>query len=166
MKELSQVSIRRAGPPDAILVRDIVRSAYAKWVPVIGREPMPMTVEYAEAIARNRIDLLEAGGMAVGLIETILRDDHLYDDHLYIENIAVRPECHGRGYGRHLLAHAEDIAFSAGQGEIRLLTNAAFAANVVLYEHCGYTVTHTEPFMGGTTLYLKKRLEGRLQESA
>ncbi len=160
MTDLSQFSIRRVGTSDAVAVRDIVRAAYAKWVPVIGREPMPMKVDYAEAIVRNRIDLLETGVMAVGLIETIL-----HDDHLYIENIAVRPEFHGRGYGRHLLAHAEDIAFSADYGEIRLLTNAAFAANVSLYERCGYVVTHTEPFMGGTTLYLSKQLKSRAQKS-
>ncbi|MGF9567332.1 GNAT family N-acetyltransferase [Neorhizobium sp. JUb45] len=141
-------------------MREIVRAAYAKWVPVIGREPIPMTVDYAEAIVTNRIDLLENAGVVVGVIETILRDDHLY-----IENVAVRPEFHGQGYGRGLLAHAEDIASSAARKEIRLLTNAAFTANVVLYERSGYVLTHTEPFMGGTTLYLSKRLTSRIQES-
>lgn len=153
-------SIRRASLLDAMVVRDIVRAAYAKWVPVIGREPLPMKVDYAEAVSRNRIDLLQAADMAIGLIETILRDDHLY-----IENLAVQPEFHGQGHGRRLLAHAEDIALSDGYGEIRLLTNAAFTSNVVLYERCGYAVTHTEPFMGGTTLYLSKQLKSRVQES-
>ena len=32
-------AIRRAGPADA--VRALTRLAYAKWVPLVGREPTP-----------------------------------------------------------------------------------------------------------------------------
>ena len=33
---------RRAVMPDAGVVRAMTREAYAKWVPVVGREPLPM----------------------------------------------------------------------------------------------------------------------------
>ena len=33
---------RPARRDDAEAIRDLVRAAYAKWVPLIGREPMPM----------------------------------------------------------------------------------------------------------------------------
>ena len=50
------VELRRAGLGDAAAVRALTRSAYAKWVPVIGREPKPMTADYAEAVRRHAID--------------------------------------------------------------------------------------------------------------
>lgn len=146
-------SIRTAGPTDAAAVRDLVRAAYARWVPLIGREPRPMTADYEAAVRLHRIDLFCAAERLAGLIETELRDDHLW-----IENVAVHPAAQGRGLGSRMLAHAEALARDAGRTELRLLTNAAFAANVALYSRLGYTVSAAEPFMGGLTLYMLKRL--------
>jgi hypothetical protein len=58
-----------------------------------------------------------------------------------------------------LLAHAERRAIHAGRPEIRLMTNQAFAANVELYARRGYSVNRTEPFRGGTTVHMSKRIE-------
>jgi hypothetical protein len=60
------------------------RAAYAKWVPLIGRELMPMTVNYERAVTEHVIDLYEEGGELLALIEMIPMRDHLL-----IENIAV-----------------------------------------------------------------------------
>ena len=95
-------------------------------------------------------------GALVGLIETMLQPDHLW-----IENVAVAPEQQGRGFGRLLLDHAERRALQFGRPEIRLLTNQAFAANLELYAKCGYVVDRTEPFRGGMTVHMSKRVEAR-----
>ena len=42
--------ITRARPEDAPAIRDLTRAAYAKWVPVIGREPKPMGADYDLAV--------------------------------------------------------------------------------------------------------------------
>jgi ribosomal protein S18 acetylase RimI-like enzyme len=144
---------RPAVAGEAALIRDLTRAAYAKWVPVIGREPLPMRADYDVALREHRFELAIDNGEMVGLIETIL-----HDDHLFIENVAVRPDRQGRGLGRTLLARAEELARQLGRRELRLLTNAAFAANVALYQKAGYAVDRQEPFMGGTTLYFSKRL--------
>ena len=52
------LELRRAVAADAAAIRELTREAYAKWVPVIGREPKPMTADYAEALRKNRFDLL------------------------------------------------------------------------------------------------------------
>ncbi|WP_137149957.1 GNAT family N-acetyltransferase [Devosia sp. FKR38] len=154
MTATAQTHWRQAGPDDAAAIAALVRAAYARWVPVIGREPMPVRVDYAEALTRHRIDLREAGGALLGLIETLQ-----HPDHLWIENIAVAPQSQGRGHGRALLAHAETLARADGCKELRLLTNAAFASNVALYQKSGYSIDRSEPFhLGGTTLYLSKGL--------
>jgi GNAT superfamily N-acetyltransferase len=141
----------RAGPADAIRVRELVRAAYAKWVPALGREPMPMRADYDQAVRVHEIDLLLIGGEMLGLIEMRLEPDHLW-----IENVAVRPDAQNRGLGRKLLARAEDRARAAGLGELRLLTSSVFDTNVALYERCGYVTDRLEPFMGGTTVYMRK----------
>ena len=46
--------IRRATTDDAPRVGLLTRAAYAKWVPVIWREPLPMKVDYAAAVREPR----------------------------------------------------------------------------------------------------------------
>src|ERR1700749_3174445 len=92
------VEIRPAVPEDAARIRDLTRAAYAKWVALIGREPLPMQADYERAVAEHTIDLLIADGALAGVLETILRPDHLW-----IENVAVAPKRQSRGYGRLLL---------------------------------------------------------------
>ena len=52
----------------------------------------------------------------------------------------------------------ERRAVAHGRVEARLLTNAAFAGNVMLYTSLGYAIHKEEPFMGGTTVHMKKML--------
>ncbi|BDG73185.1 GNAT family N-acetyltransferase [Roseomonas fluvialis] len=153
MAPLPPTALRRATPADATAIRDVTRAAYARWVPVVGREPMPMRADYDAAVLSHRFDLLVRGVSLMALIETDLRDDHLW-----IENIAVHPDHQRQGLGRRLLAIADALAREAGRDELRLLTNAAFAGNVALYESHGYAVTLREPFMGGTTVYMARRI--------
>lgn len=145
---------RTATMQDVGTVRDIVRAAYSKWVPIIGREPRPMVADYGEALQKHQFTLLQEGPEVAGLIETVLGDGHLW-----IENVCVLPIHQGKGLGKTLLRRAEQMARQAGLKEIRLLTNAAFEANVALYERLGYVVSKREAFMAGTTVYMNKRLE-------
>ncbi|TIO74450.1 MAG: GNAT family N-acetyltransferase [Mesorhizobium sp.] len=150
---VSSIEFRSAVPADAAAIKDIVHAAYAKWVPVIGREPLPMRADYDKALDEHHFELAIELGRVVGLIETMA-----HEDHIWIENIAVVPEAQGRGIGRLLLDSAERQAIEAGRWELRLLTNGAFEANVLLYRKHGYVVDREEPFMNGTTVYMSKRL--------
>lgn len=38
----ASITVRAAADGDAAPIRDLRRAAYAKWVPIIGREPLPM----------------------------------------------------------------------------------------------------------------------------
>jgi GNAT superfamily N-acetyltransferase len=107
--------LRQGVAADAPAIRGLTRAAYAKWVPVIGREPKPMTADYAEAVRKHRFDLLYVAGKLAALIEMIPEADHLL-----IENVAVSPPFQGCGLGRKLMAHAEKVAASlAGCGKSR-----------------------------------------------
>ena len=136
--------MRRAGPGDAASIRELTRAAFAKWIASIGREPRPMEADYEKAVREHWIDLYEADGALAALIEMIPAPDHLW-----IENIAVHEKYQGRGLGRVLLAHTAEIARKSGLGEIRLATNAAFAANLSFYRHMGFSETAREALPHG-----------------
>ena len=102
---------------------------------------------------RARFDLLVDGDALVGVLETVHRPDHLW-----IENVCVHPDRQHQGLGRKLLKWAERRADVAGTSELRLVTNAAFEANIALYQRVGYRIDRTEPFRGGTAVYMSKEL--------
>jgi GNAT superfamily N-acetyltransferase len=153
--DAADTPFRRAAPADAAAVRELTRAAYAKWVPVIGREPRPMTANYDAVVRDHLVDLLhDAGGELIGLIEMAPASDHLL-----IVNVAVTPARHGQGHGRALMARAEDVARSLGLAELRLYTNGRFAENVRLYGRLGYGVDREEMHpQFGATVYMSKRL--------
>jgi len=145
--------MRQAVAADAAAVRALTREAYAKWVPLIGREPKPMQADYARAIARHRIDLAFVEGGLAGLIETIEQPSHLL-----IENVAVAPAFQGRGLGRRLMAHAERLAAAKHYAEVRLYTNKAFAENVRLYLGLGYRIDREDRLPVGVAIHMSKRI--------
>ena len=110
-------------------MRTISRAAYAKWIPLIGREPWPMTADYDAALRNHVIDLLHLEGHVVALVEMIP-----VVDHLLMENLAVLPEFQGHGHGKRLMAHAEAVAAAMGHQMVQLYTNQLFAANIALYQ--------------------------------
>ncbi|NTJ62921.1 GNAT family N-acetyltransferase [Agrobacterium rhizogenes] len=147
------ISLRAATEADVDAIRALTREAYGKWVPLIGREPLPMTADYAEAVRKHRIDLVEVGGELVALIEMVPASDHLL-----IENVAVSPRHQGRGIGRRLLAHAEQVAATLGLNDIRLYTNKRFAENMQLYLRCGYAIDREEPLKDGFLVHMSKNI--------
>ena len=54
---MHSAQVRRGGINDVRAIRELSRAAYAKWVPLIGREPWPMTADYGRAVAENIIYL-------------------------------------------------------------------------------------------------------------
>jgi N-acetylglutamate synthase-like GNAT family acetyltransferase len=148
-------SFRRATSADATAVREITRAAYAKWIPVIGREPKPMTANYEQAVTEHVIDLLEEGGRPIALIQMIPQPSHLL-----IENVAVLPDRRGEGIGGLLLRRASAVARSLGLSELRLYTNALFSANISFYAHRGFEEFLRKPHAaGGEVVHMKKTVE-------
>jgi GNAT superfamily N-acetyltransferase len=145
---------RPAHPDEAAAIRALVRAAYARWVPVIGREPRPMTADYEAAVRDHRFDIVDApDGTILALIETEVRNDCFW-----IENIAVEPAAQGQGLGPQLLAFADRLAREAGRTELRLLTNGKMIANIRLYLATGYAIDREEPYGDGTVVYMSRKL--------
>jgi len=151
---MSNYTIRRATLADAPAVDALTQAAYAKWVPIVGRKPRPMLVDYAQAVVDHRIDLLEVGGRLAALVELDRQPDHVL-----IVNLAVHPEYQGQGFGKLLLGHAESVAREAGLAELRLYTNKLMTVNIELYGRHGYAIDREEVYpAGGITIHMSKHL--------
>jgi GNAT superfamily N-acetyltransferase len=147
------IEIRPATASDAVAIRDLTRDAYAKWVPLIGREPKPMTADYEAAVRMHRFDLLLTHGLLAAVIETIDEGSQLL-----IENLAVAPRFQRQGFGRLLIAHVEGLAKTLGKTRIRLYTNHRFTENIRLYERLGYVVDREEDVGVAIVVHMSKAL--------
>jgi GNAT superfamily N-acetyltransferase len=150
-----QHRIRLARPEEAGALRDLVRAAYARWVPLIGREPAPMTDDYAVRVASGEAHVLEgADGAMLGAL--VLEDAP--PDALLLDNVALAPAAQGKGLGLVLMEFAEAEARRRGRGLIRLYTNAAMEANIRLYLRLGYVETRRADEGAFRRVFMEKRL--------
>lgn len=149
--DINALTFRTGTADDAEMLRDFVRATFAKWVPVMGREPLPMTADCHLALARHQFRLaFDLAGLA-GVIET-----EATPGYLWVESIAVRADLQGRGLGRVLLGLAEAEARDRGLPDVRLVTNAALTSNIRYYQNYGFWLESTEPFMGGLIVRFRK----------
>jgi GNAT superfamily N-acetyltransferase len=145
--------IRQATLADAAAVRAVVQAAYQPYVSVIGREPAPMADDYEARIAAGSVSVLEADGEIAGVL-VLLECDTYY----LLDNVAVRPDRHGHGYGRLLLDFAEAEAARRGRDSIMLYTHALMIRNIAIYTARGFVQTDRRVEDGFDRVYMVKRL--------
>ena len=143
--------IRFARPEDAATIAAIVRDAYTPYIARIGREPGPMLADYDVLVRDGLVQVLEEGGAIVAILVLLPQDDCLL-----LDNIAVVPASHGRGYGRRLIAHAEAEARRLGFAELRLYTHVLMTENIALYTRLGFSETHRVTEKGFARVYMRK----------
>jgi GNAT superfamily N-acetyltransferase len=146
-------TVRLAAAGEAAALQAIAREAYQRYVPRIGREPAPMSADYAAAVRSGHAWVAVDQGQVIGLAVLIAEPDHLL-----LENLAVRPSWQGRGVGSRLLALTETEARRQGLAEIRLYTNEAMTENLAYYPRHGYAETHRAEQDGFRRVFFSKRL--------
>lgn len=145
--------IRQANAAEAGLVAAITAAAYEKYVPLLGREPQPMTADYRQMIASGPVWLLFVEGQPAGIL--VLVDE---PGQLLIYSVAVHPDYQKQGHGKRLLEWAEWEARSNGCARIRLYTNALMVDNIALYLRLGYEETGREAYLGSTLVHMAKAI--------
>ncbi|WP_455886166.1 GNAT family N-acetyltransferase [Pseudomonas rustica] len=98
--------IRLAIATDEPEIRQCAQQAYARYVPLIGRKPAPMTADFARQIAQAVVyvatdDQSTFQGFIVFYAE---------QGHMLLENVAVLPSAAGRGVGKALISFCENTA--------------------------------------------------------
>ena len=123
-----QRSLRRARLEDVSALNELARLAYADYLPVIGRKPQPMAVDWATLIDDHEIWIM-AGEATSAIASLALK---VKPDHVLIWSVAVAPEHQHRGIGRRLMAFAEERARALRHDELRLFTNARMKRNILI----------------------------------
>ncbi len=152
---MNNFTLRQAVPADAIAITALTREAYETYIPLIGREPLPMRVDYALALKSNAFWLLESEQELAALLEL-----QLLEQHLLIVNVAVKPAFQRLGLGKRLLLLAEQEALRLERFELQLYTNERFTKNLAIYQGLGYVETRRQkpPESDTETVYMKKVL--------
>jgi GNAT superfamily N-acetyltransferase len=145
--------LRLANIDDQPAVEAIVQAAYARYVPRIGRKPGPMLDDYEARIRARQVHVLENHGPIQGILVLIPKERSML-----LDNIAVRPDAQGQGYGRKLLEFAEQAARELRCESIRLYTNEAMVENIALYSRIGFVETHRVEEKGLRRVYMVKPL--------
>jgi ribosomal protein S18 acetylase RimI-like enzyme len=146
--------IRRAWPEDRAAVERIVHDAYSIYIERIGKPPGTMLDDYGALIAEGAVNVLEEADGTIAAI-LVLRPK---TDHLLLDNIAVRPDLQGRGFGRQLIAVAEDETRRLGHDELRLYTHEKMTENFALYKRLGFVETGRGREAGYDRVFMTKRL--------
>jgi ribosomal protein S18 acetylase RimI-like enzyme len=146
--------LRTARPADRAAVEAIVNAAYSIYVARIGKPPGPMLDDYAGLIAQDAVSVLDDDTGAVAAIIVLLPKP----DHLLLDNVAVRPDQQGRGFGRRLIEFAEAEARRLGYRELRLYTHERMTENIALYARLGFDETGRGYEAGYDRVFMIKRL--------
>ena len=148
------IGIRRADNSDASWLSDCTRAAYAVYIPVLGREPVPMTIDYKNAIDEYEVWIAESSKERAGLL---MLENHT--NHMVIYSVAVLPAYERHGVGRELLNQAEEVTKLHGHRLIRLYTNELWERNIAIYRKLGYVDSHVEKYKGSNVIHLMKNLQ-------
>ena len=145
--------LRRGSAADIDAVRALQRAAYAGNRVMLGVEPLPLMVEYADVFAAFEVWLAEE---AEGLQGVLILERRSED--LLLWSVATAPGSRGRGLGNRLLAAAETRASELGFTVVRLYTGEKLAGNIAWYERHGYVRERIEELDDRRVIHMMKVL--------
>jgi GNAT superfamily N-acetyltransferase len=145
--------IRLASFFDERSIVALIDAAYRDYIPKLGRDPQPMTDDYAVLIEAGEVWVL---GGAAGLDGVLVIQTA--DASLLIRTVGIAPHRQRQGLGTRLMGEAERLAKAADICTLRLYTNEVMTGNVELYERLGYTETHRTGPDGKQVIYMTKEL--------
>jgi ribosomal protein S18 acetylase RimI-like enzyme len=165
--------IRPAVSADCCRITNLATSAYGRYLEHMDKKPAPMIEAYAERIAEGRIFVLEIQSPGPDYKKEDSESQAPFStspaiagfimlspgkDALLLNNLAVDPAMQGRGYGKKLMAFAEETACKAGFRRISLYTNEVMTENLRFYPRLGYTETHRATEEGFNRVFFSKML--------
>mgnify|MGYP001061225775 CR=1 FL=1 len=145
---------RPATAADLPAIREVVGTAYARYLSRMDQPPAPMLADYGAAVDAGQ--LWVTGRPVTGLIELTEAGDALH-----VGNVAVRPGSQGTGLGRLLMDFAERRAILLGLTRLSLYTNEVMTENQAIYAHLGYREVGRHTDDGYRRVYMEKLLVAR-----
>ncbi|KAL4948906.1 acyl-CoA N-acyltransferase [Aspergillus filifer] len=150
-------------------IQSLSTQAFTKYIPLIGRRPAPMDVDYNILMATPGItvhiltttmnssisakDEDEGGIRVLGAITLTI---HTAQNALHVNNLLVDPTLQGRGYGRLLLSFAEERAKELGLENVTLATHVQMFNNIAIYLKLGFEEVGREVVDGFARVNFRK----------
>jgi GNAT superfamily N-acetyltransferase len=146
--------IRPADPKDRAAAENVVREAYAIYLERMEKPPGPTLDDYGALIAQGLVSVAQGEGSEIAAVLVLMPKA----DHLLLDNVAVRPDRQGQGYGRRMIAFAESEARRLGFAELRLYTHEKMVENIALYTRLGFVETSRGEQAGYSRVFMAKLL--------
>jgi len=154
MSSWERLSVRPACRVDVGEMREIAEATYQLYVDRIGREPAPMTADYAQIVESGHAWVAEHGDRIVGLL--VLEPA---EDHLLLENVAVAPQGAGPGRGRPAAAVGRGAGPGARPARSAAVHQQGNDGEPRLLLRRGYSETHRARQDGFRPIFFTKPLE-------
>lgn len=151
----SDTQIRLATSDDLPEIVACATVAYARYVDLIGKEPAPMIADFSSQVEQGIVSVALNNGGFSGFVVFYPTDKNC----VHLENVAVLPECAGKGMGKLLVQYVENWATQRGYLRVELYTNEAMAENLAIYPKLGYHEVGRKTQAGFNRVFFRKRLQ-------
>jgi tRNA (guanine37-N1)-methyltransferase len=155
----TEADVRLAWPSDTGEILTLQRCCWVAEAQANEGVPIPALLETLEDVRRSLDEwttvVLRVEGRLVGSVRGRLASDSVWD----IGRLMVAPDLEGRGLGRWLLAHVEQLAPPEATS-YRLSTGAGSERNHRMYEKAGYRRSPEEPPHHGVIVLSKRGRAG------
>ncbi|KAJ7158218.1 acyl-CoA N-acyltransferase [Mycena crocata] len=159
MSNVESYSILSAEAQHADSISTMVNAAYSHYIERIGKPPAPMTADYAQLIETQDVYVLRNNEDSTILGSIVLcAEGNESDKSIKVNNLVVNPAAQGRGFGRRLMDHAEDVARARGYTALTLFTNVKMHENIALYAKMGFVEVGRRIEDGYERVYFRKEL--------
>ncbi|KAL4797207.1 acyl-CoA N-acyltransferase [Aspergillus venezuelensis] len=151
-------------------IQSLSTLAFTKYIPLIGRRPAPMDVDYYTLMATpgTTVHILTTtitnpssptkDATQVQVLGAITLSTHTHANALHVNNLLVDPNLQGRGYGKLLLSFAEEKAKEGGLGNVTLATHVQMVNNIAFYLKLGFLEVGREVVDGFARVNFRKEV--------
>ncbi|KAL4962828.1 GNAT family N-acetyltransferase [Aspergillus stella-maris] len=155
-------------------IQSLSTLAFTKYIPLIGRRPAPMDVDYHAIMATpgTTVHILTTtttttnpnpppsaeNAAQVQVLGAITLTVHTSTNALHINNLLVDPNLQGCGYGKLLLSFAEEKAKDLGLGNVTLATHEQMLSNIAFYLRMGFLEVGREEVDGFRRVNFRKEV--------
>ncbi|KAL5354957.1 acyl-CoA N-acyltransferase [Aspergillus floccosus] len=145
-----------ASPEHIDIIQSMVQAAYSKYIPRMNKPPAPMLADYKEILKTHDVYVLQATENKI--VGSIILSTDKDAGAVQVNSLVVDPTAQGRGYGRILMSHAEQVARQSGLMALVLYTNVKMYENLQLYPKLGFVETDRRTEDGYQRVYFRKDL--------
>ena len=157
MQALPPIQIRRATPPDAPVLAEILHESFVEYQALYTQEAFAATALNADQILTRMREgpvwLASREAEVLGTVAAIMKGESAY-----VRGMAVLPGARGSGVGARLLAQVEHWASDRECRRILLGTTPFLKAAIRLYQRSGFRRTDEGPHeLFGTPLFTMEK---------